>query len=228
MLYHDFTTIPNDDIIEGINQKQKNAFEQVYLILRKDMVYYANRLFREMDMDGEDIIQDIFVAIWQKPGLVFRNGYELKAYVYASVRNRLKNHIRHSSYSENYRRAYLAEYAAVTDMAETEIIAVISHYEKLLSSECVRVFRMHLEGWSVKEIAERLDKSESTVYHQRAEIFKILRKKISRSDLYLLMTILHNNSEYHYIPHGYVDEKMKTSAADGNYIPSVAEDSDAN
>jgi len=175
--------VHNEALIDGINRKESAAFAKAYLLLRKEMVFYAGRLFSDSGVEGEDIVQDIFVSIWEKGDLRFADIGELKAYVYASVRNRFKNNARHLVHVERHKAAArLAEHSAVADMAETEVFSILSRSEKLLPAECARVFKLHIEGWSVKEIAEKLNKSENTVYHQRAEALKILRKKLSETD----------------------------------------------
>lgn len=180
------TIVIGPEIITGINRKDTDAFTSAYLSLRPAMLYYAQRLFRGVEVDGEDIVQDIFISIWEKHGATFTGVADLKAYMYAAIRNRLKNSIRHAEHTSRYRRVRLAEQTAVCDMAQTELLSLISHGLGLLPVECARVMRMHLEGWDIGEIAEKLGKSTSTVYHQRAEALRILREKIPPEEFGML------------------------------------------
>lgn len=182
--------VQNQNLINGINRKEAIAFAEAYLMFRKDFVYYADRLFGGSEVEGEDVIQDIFVYIWEKRDARFEDINGFKAYIYAAIRNKLKNSARHSLHVERHRSFFSAESSAVADMAETEVFSTLSRSETLLPAECARVFRMHMEGWSVKEIAEKLDKSENTVYHQRAEAINILRKKLSESDFGVIALLL--------------------------------------
>ena len=52
-----------------------------------------------------------------------------------------------------------------------------------------------MEGWDIKDIAEKLDKSPSTIYTQRQEIIVILKKLMKRE---LFSLILYNSLLMHY------------------------------
>ena len=43
-----------------------------------------------------------------------------------------------------------------------------------------KILKLYLEGWDIKDIAEKLGKSPSTIYTQRQEIIMILKKLMKR------------------------------------------------
>jgi RNA polymerase sigma-70 factor (ECF subfamily) len=75
-------------------------------------------------------------------------------------------------------------------IAENEILSVLSSSLDLLPTECAKVFKLCLDGWEIKEIADQLGKSESTVYKQKKEAITILRKKLSKDKLFFLILLI--------------------------------------
>lgn len=77
----------------------------------------------------------------------------------------------------------------VIQVAESEILSIISQAVELLPEECSKVFQLHLEGWEVQDIALKLDKSESTVYKQRTRALNILKSKMY-NQLVVILTMI--------------------------------------
>ena len=77
----------------------------------------------------------------------------------------------------------------ITYMVETEIIAELSGLPDLFPTECAKVLKLYLEGWDMKEIAVKLQKSPSTIYTQRQEIITILKKILNQKKSLLLFYI---------------------------------------
>jgi DNA-directed RNA polymerase specialized sigma24 family protein len=57
---------------------------------------------------------------------------------------------------------------------------------EMLPAECAKIFRLHIEEWEVKEIADRLGKAPSTVYAQKQKAITILKRKLRNLDIRLL------------------------------------------
>ena len=74
----------------------KGMFDLYY----KSILLYANR-FLPLKAECEDLIQDVFVYIWEKQ-IVFPDEISLKIYLYKSTRNKCYNIIKHKRVKDNY------------------------------------------------------------------------------------------------------------------------------
>lgn len=74
-------------VINGINDKTEEAFKYLYNTFYASLCRYANRFVGEF-MDEEDVVQEIFVKLWEREGK-FENMRAVSAYLYRSVHNGL-------------------------------------------------------------------------------------------------------------------------------------------
>lgn len=154
-------------------------FERFY----HPLCFYAKKYLKDDD-DIQDTVQEIFVTLWEKK-LSFPNEYALKAYLYSSVyhacldRIKLSDiHKKHQDYiltaqdetdSQNY----------LTDWIETEVLSELFQAIENLPPECCKVFKLsYLEGFSLEEVAQKLDISIHTVKSQRARAKKLLQENL--------------------------------------------------
>lgn len=72
-------------VINGINGKRDEAFKYLYDTYYASLCRYAKRFVGEF-MDEEDVVQEIFVKLWEREGS-FENMRALSAYLYRSVHN---------------------------------------------------------------------------------------------------------------------------------------------
>lgn len=56
----------------------------------------------------------------------------------------------------------------------------------LLPEECAEVLRLFFEGLNTEEIALKLGKTKQTIYNKKHEAISILKKKISKEDIFLI------------------------------------------
>lgn len=176
-------------LLKKFNERDGFAFGEIYDLLYNELYYFTSQLYRDTPFVTSDIIHDIFLVLWQKKQLEFVAIINIKAYMYVSIKNKYKNDIIHEKYVKKHTREVLSDKNSfVSDIVETETISIISQAIELLPTECAKVFKMHLDGWNVKEIATALEKTQSTVYNQRLEAISILKEKLSnRSFLTILI-----------------------------------------
>ena len=79
-------------VINGINDKTEEAFKYLYNTFYASLCRYANRFVGEF-MDEEDVVQEIFVKLWEREGK-FENMRAVSAYLYRSVHNACLVYIR--------------------------------------------------------------------------------------------------------------------------------------
>lgn len=158
--------------------KSQTEFEQAFKDNWEQM--YQSAYVRIGDQAAvEDIIQEIFVDVWQRrETLQIKSG--LKAYLLTAVKYQV---MRYYEERARYRTEELNEIQISQepdDMLGFEALyGQIEVVIERLPSRAQLIFRMSkLEGCSVDEIADRLQLSSQTVHNQLSKSMKILRGEL--------------------------------------------------
>lgn len=177
-----------DRITIESEQELQEIFEQYY----RPLCYYVSRFIKSGDRI-KDIVQDVFVACWNKK-LDFPNHYALKAYLYSSVYHSCIDQIKldtiHNRHHDNIRRkSPLEDPDYLETRIETESLEQIFRAIESLPKQCMTVFKLsYIEGKSVDDVAEELNLSPNTVKTQRARAKKLLQERLKH--LYNILAIL--------------------------------------
>ncbi len=151
----------------------KSMFDLYY----KSILLYANR-FLSSKSECEDLIQDIFIHIWEKK-MVFPDDISLKIYLYKSTRNRCYNNIKHKKIKENYASEALQnledDNLFLKQVLEEEIVRELHQAIEGLSERKKEILKLSLKGIKNNEIAEILDIKLQTVKTLKSQSYKILR-----------------------------------------------------
>lgn len=176
--------------VAGFNARDTYAFEQIYLMYYDEMFYFSFKLYRDTEIAAGDVVQDLFLKIWERKDLRFISLEHLKGYMYVSLRNGFREYLSHKNVADRYARAMrTTDDYFISQIVETETLSALSKLTELLPEECAKVFKLYLEGWEVKEIVEKLGKSSSTVYNQRQEAIRILKKLDLKKLLSIVMSL---------------------------------------
>ncbi|MFH0841199.1 MAG: RNA polymerase sigma-70 factor [Bacteroidota bacterium] len=160
-------------LVDKIREGDYHAFEALFKFYYRFLVGIA-RLYVSREEVAEDIVQDLFVKIWEQPSILNIN-VSLKGYLCRSIYNSSLNYILRrqqrfknlDQHSENRLKELL--HGDPADSPETifelsELVSALRDSVSHLPPECGRIFRMSREeGLSNKEIAEKLNISENTV-----------------------------------------------------------------
>ena len=176
-------------LINRLNDRENSAFSSVYMLYFDELYYFGQRLFQDSSISAKDVIQDIFANIWQNNSIQFNSIDLLRAYLFTAVKNKhkdyLRRHIVETKYNENIKK--LDEYHFST-MVETQVVSLISTVDGELPKEMSKVIKLLIEGYEVKEISEILNKSVNTIYSQKNEAIKIMKKRLSGSKFIYFLT----------------------------------------
>ncbi len=179
-----------DDLsLEMINDRDTDEFSRLYEALYNNMYNFAFRIYGGTPVEAKDVINDIFLRTWGNKKIRFQTLESIKPYFIISIRNGYNDYIRHNNRAERYRKTILSEQSFAVQVAETEVFSLLSHAMSLLPEQCARVFGLWVKGWTVKEIAQHLDKADSTVYIQKQRAIDILKEKLGDKALLIIFCV---------------------------------------
>jgi RNA polymerase sigma-70 factor (ECF subfamily) len=143
--------------------------------------FLANRLSFTNEVD--DLLQEILLSI-HRARHTYDGNRPYKPWVYAIAKFRLQDHLR-AHYADQLRHAddlseledYLHE--NVTESA-ISYESISREVKKLPKKQATIVQLMHQEGYTAKEVAEKLGMNESAVKVAAHRAYKILRQKLGK------------------------------------------------
>lgn len=161
-----------------------DRFDRIYKEYAARMVVFARRFVS--DEFAEDIVQDVFVRIWQQERFLMPPS-ELRSYLYRSVLNGCRNAIRHEMVADRFARNSLAELRLgeveyelrVLDEPRDERTERLLRTIEELPDRCREVFRLSwYDELRSDEIAARLGISRRTVDAQLYKALRFLRERM--------------------------------------------------
>lgn len=133
----------------------------------------------------EDIVQDIFIRIWNnREGLDLN--HSLKAYLFASTRygiyRQLKVQLQYSDFDREGELVDVEEYNPHNILAYKELLQSVEEVVQRLPERCREVYLLSREQQlSHKDIAERLNISTKTVENQLTIALRRIRSGIGKT-----------------------------------------------
>lgn len=158
------------------------VFEELYKSYAPLLIFYAGKY---VDMStAEDLVQDVFVKIWQKRTFLFlKEG--IKTYLYRSVQHACLDYLKHQEVKSDYKHTVITrlkiEEIYYNDnphslfMEDERLNSIYNEMEKL-PDKCREIFMMsYLDERKTAEIATLLHLSTRTVEAQLYKALKTLR-----------------------------------------------------
>lgn len=143
---------------------------------------------------AEEIVQDTFLTVWQKREQIDER-YSFKAFLFTIAKNRIlnlfRNKVKQLAFEDFVIHANsisFSENSVEEKISYDEFIGVLNIAKEVLPPRQLEIFEMSKElDMSNKEIAEKLQISEQTVKNQLTSALKLLRDKISASQLLMFL-----------------------------------------
>ena len=172
----------------GIQDGDEKSLEGLFREIHGSLFYYSY-YYTEDQFIAEEIVQDVFIKIWQDRNKINLKG-SLSAYLYKAVRNHAINFLIHKK-TKKYAVHQLTAEENWTSMQEVLDIDdfIIEHIEAKetearlraiiddLPEQCKKIFLLsRFEGKSNNEIAALLKISVNTVKAQIYRALEIIRK----------------------------------------------------
>lgn len=176
---------------QGINNKKSQSWEALYTRYYAALCAFTARMLNNQSDDVEDLVQDIFLSIWNNERK-FENISELTNYLYRACYNNALIHIRNHNIRNSLLPAILNEnrlensQEAYALAVQEELIRQLHFYIQQLPPEQERIISLRLQGHSWNDIAEIMQLSINTVKTQKQRSYKFLREHLSEVPLLLL------------------------------------------
>lgn len=152
-------------------------------------VYNFTKLYVISTYDAEEIVQEVFVRIWEGRALIDTE-QNFEGYLFIIIRNLIFNHSRKKLNEEFYKMTVLEaveeSYNIEEELDAANLKVYIDSLVSLLSPRQQEVFRLSRDQHlSHKEIASRLNISEKTVECHISDSLKFLKKNLRLYMLFL-------------------------------------------
>ncbi|MGJ1430674.1 RNA polymerase sigma factor [Sphingobacterium spiritivorum] len=178
-----YKVLTDSDLVSLLKQRDREAFAEIYDRYSMMIYYKVNQMLRDENA-AKDLVQDLFTSIWEKSDLI-RDNVGISSYLYVASRNRVLNYIQRGKTKSDY-LAEIGKYslqvsdATLEMLDEKDLMLLITDEIAKLPAKMREVFELsRLEDLSHREIAERLNVSESTVKKQVQNALKILKVRLS-------------------------------------------------
>lgn len=173
------------NLIRRLRSSDASAFEQLFRQYHQPIF---NFLFYKLgeSQTAEDILQDVFVLLWEKRHTVDEN-LSIKAFLYKIAENMALNHIRHHKVVLKYEQALTFQnqtepfVSPQSRLEAEELRKNVADALKNLPEQQRIVFMMsRFENLAHKEIARRLNISVKTVETHIGKALKALAKEVKQ------------------------------------------------
>lgn len=172
--------------LDGSNER---AWEELYEQYQS-YIYYLLRKFSTQESDLDDLAQDVMVTLMKNLKTYDKDKGKFRTWFSVMVRNIYFAHIRKLSrkdavlqqYKEQPIDSYSPDELTGIIKEEWEQFILDSAYRRIedtFRGKAIDVFKLTLQGMPLKEIASRLDLSESSVYNLKYRVRKSLITEIS-------------------------------------------------
>jgi len=172
--------------------RSKDDLKKIFNTYYKVLVVYAGRFLPIKD-ECEDLVQDIFVDLWEKE-YTFPDETSLKVYLYKAARNKCFNCIKHSKVKDKYAESKIQvledDNLFLKQILEEEIVNQLYMAIEELPDRKKEIIKLSLKGLKNNEIAETLGIKLQTVKTLKSQSYTILREQFKDLDsvIFFLLT----------------------------------------
>lgn len=160
----------DESLMISVAKGDKRAFDELYERYSGPLMgYFMRMLWRDREK-AEDFVHDIFAKLIRKPEL-FDTSRNFKTWVYSVANNMCKNEYKRQEVRKNTSNGLDSNYAVkdtnanvLHEVHEQRFRTAFEESMVQLDQKHSEAFRMrHIDGLSIKEIAEILNISDGTV-----------------------------------------------------------------
>jgi RNA polymerase sigma-70 factor (family 1) len=171
----------DQELLTCIKCRDKKAFDVVYKKYWLRLHHVASRILED-EAITQDVIQDVFVSLWEKG--CYKEIENLEAYLYQSVKYLCFMQLRSGAMNQKHLQRITSIMATNVieeqfDLMELEV--ALKKGIETLPEKCKEVFYLsRFESLSNKKIAEQLNISPKTVENQITKAIRLLRLSVDK------------------------------------------------
>ncbi|MEX0772843.1 MAG: RNA polymerase sigma-70 factor [Balneolales bacterium] len=168
--------------VKKIKEGDRDAFGKLYLRYYGSLCKFAWRFLNSPQL-SEELVQDVFLNIWETR-IQLDEDKSIRSYLYAIVRNKALNHIKHRKVIEKFNsdEDWLSNTTSfqMHDFDEQyEFTETVKKAIENLPKGAGQIYKLYRsDGLTYQEIAEVLEISPKTVESQMTRALKILRENL--------------------------------------------------
>lgn len=173
-------------LIRRLRKDDKKAFELVFKQYREKLYYFAVG-YLHSQAEAEEIIQNVFVSLWENRDMLNEN-YPIRSFLYKVTVNHIYNYFKHELIKQKY-----ADHISIQtgDDNNTEESLFMDDLQYLIDSlvdelpsrqQAIYKLSRH-DGLSHAEIASNLGISIRSVENQIYRALKFIRGKLKQESL---------------------------------------------
>lgn len=178
-----------DSILDGINSKDEHSWGMLYKICYASLCSYSEAIVADIDC-AKDIVQDLMVTVWHSK-LHFSTSKELLSYLYRSLYNNSLLYLRNKKNRERIlgkiELKQMDDETLQNDFLmltiQKEVIRLLYRYIEDLPRMRKKIIQLSINGFSGKEIAEKLGISVNTVKVQKNRSIRYLRDRLINANM---------------------------------------------
>lgn len=161
-------------ILSELKSNFDNGFHLLFVEFYNPMRRFALKYVEDIYI--EDIIQDVFMKIWERK-VKISNFNQLKSYLYSSVYNKCIDLIRKNSSKLKY-EGTLCDNDLCDNVLEVDLLSLLLDCIETLPEHYKEVINLSLKGETIEDIAVKMNTTPAAVksYKQRAKT--IMKNKL--------------------------------------------------
>lgn len=173
-----YSAYTDQELLQAIRNDNKNAFSELFRRYWRKGYKMAYARVRSKEAT-EEIVQDLFVALWDKRSSLSINN--MSSYLYISVKHKVLNFIDsqlvHQKY-QVYHKTFIQQQEDATEktVVFNELMGAIEEGLECLPEKSKEVFRLNrLEGRTISETADLLKLSRKAAQYHLTRSLKEMR-----------------------------------------------------
>lgn len=179
LLKAEFKAYSDEQLMLAISHGEKHAFDELYLRYADKLYGYILKMLWYNEVRAQDLLQDLFTKIIRQPQL-FDTSKNFKTWIYTIASNLCKNEFKRNEVRKNTQNGLDHRYNVASEDNLENSINDLEFMEALqcaltkLDEKHREVFVLkHIDGLSIKEIAEIMSINEGTV---KSRLFYAIKK----------------------------------------------------
>ncbi|HLT53519.1 MAG TPA: RNA polymerase sigma-70 factor [Flavobacteriaceae bacterium] len=185
-----YSKYSDDEILQFLKDGDHLAYTEIYDRYSGHLYIFAYKRLKSRE-EAKDLIHELFLKLWADRETIAEK-YNLIAYLYSALRNRIINLIARQKVSTRYIESF-NQYLGEFGNNDTDFLVRQKDLQQLIEAEIAnlnprtrKVFELSRKSnLTRKEIATELDISEETVKSHMHTALKVLKSKLG--DLYFFV-----------------------------------------